>query len=76
MVVHKTRSAVLGLAKALAMPPSPHGLPTRDLPRTMVDRIVPAGDRRDATTVAWSVLGVYDPCAIACEPFRQWGHRR
>ncbi len=37
----------------------------------MVDRIVPAATEETLQLVA-DQLGVYDPCAIACEPFRQW----
>lgn len=40
-------------------------------PCTMVDRIVPAATEETLQLVA-DQLGVYDPCAIACEPFRQW----
>jgi fructuronate reductase len=40
-------------------------------PNTMVDRIVPAVTPETLSNIE-SVLGYYDPCAIACEPFRQW----
>jgi fructuronate reductase len=40
-------------------------------PCTMVDRIVPAATNEALTEIA-DYLGVYDPCGIACEPFRQW----
>lgn len=40
-------------------------------PCTMVDRIVPAVTEETLNEIA-AQLGVYDPCAIACEPFRQW----
>ncbi len=40
-------------------------------PCTMVDRIVPAATD-EALTEIGDYLGVYDPCGIACEPFRQW----
>ncbi|AGH81321.1 D-mannonate oxidoreductase NAD-binding protein [Psychromonas sp. CNPT3] len=40
-------------------------------PCTMVDRIVPAVTEQTLTQIE-SDLGVYDPCGIACEPFRQW----
>ncbi|CDL84332.1 fructuronate reductase [Xenorhabdus szentirmaii] len=40
-------------------------------PCTMVDRIVPAVTPETLAEIAqW--LGWQDPCAIACEPFRQW----
>ncbi len=34
-------------------------------------RIVPAATPETLQEIA-DQLGVYDPCAIACEPFRQW----
>jgi fructuronate reductase len=40
-------------------------------PCTMVDRIVPAATDEALNEIA-DYLGVYDPCGIACEPFRQW----
>ncbi|GHA29598.1 mannitol dehydrogenase family protein [Oceanisphaera arctica] len=40
-------------------------------PCTMVDRIVPAATA-DSLAEITELLGVADPCAIACEPFRQW----
>lgn len=40
-------------------------------PCTMVDRIVPAATEETLTEIA-DLLGCEDPCAIACEPFRQW----
>ncbi|WP_036768224.1 fructuronate reductase [Photorhabdus australis] len=40
-------------------------------PCTMVDRIVPAATSESLEEIA-EQLGVYDPCAITCEPFRQW----
>jgi fructuronate reductase len=40
-------------------------------PCTMVDRIVPAATDETLTEIE-SLLGVADPCGIACEPFRQW----
>ncbi|WP_428773328.1 mannitol dehydrogenase family protein [Vibrio sp.] len=40
-------------------------------PCTMVDRIVPAATD-DTLAEIESLLGVFDPCGIACEPFRQW----
>ncbi|KAA1187886.1 fructuronate reductase [Photorhabdus heterorhabditis] len=40
-------------------------------PCTMVDRIVPAATSESLGEIA-EQLGVYDPCAITCEPFRQW----
>ena len=40
-------------------------------PCTMVDRIVPAATEETLEEIA-SLVGVADPCGIACEPFRQW----
>lgn len=40
-------------------------------PCTMVDRIVPAATPETLTEIT-DLLGVEDPCGIACEPFRQW----
>ncbi|WP_192459262.1 mannitol dehydrogenase family protein [Musicola keenii] len=40
-------------------------------PNTMVDRIVPAATPETLQQIA-DVLGVADPCGIACEPFIQW----
>ncbi|CAQ82218.1 MULTISPECIES: fructuronate reductase [Photorhabdus] len=40
-------------------------------PCTMVDRIVPAATSESLGEIA-EQLGVYDPCAITCEPFCQW----
>ncbi|MFC3394740.1 mannitol dehydrogenase family protein [Brenneria rubrifaciens] len=40
-------------------------------PNTMVDRIVPAATPETLQEIA-NVLGVSDPCGIACEPFIQW----
>ncbi|MFT2112001.1 mannitol dehydrogenase family protein [Marinomonas sp. 2405UD68-3] len=40
-------------------------------PSTMVDRIVPAMTEENVAEVAHH-LTVSDPCAVICEPFRQW----
>lgn len=40
-------------------------------PCTMVDRIVPAATNETLKDIK-NVLGTYDPCGIACEPFLQW----
>lgn len=40
-------------------------------PATMVDRIVPAATPASLNEIA-EHLGVFDPCAISCEPFIQW----
>lgn len=68
---HVASAAVLGLAQArdpqLAQWIAGHV----SFPCTMVDRIVPAATVQSLESIA-SQLGVYDPCAIACEPFSQW----
>ncbi|MDV7105633.1 fructuronate reductase [Vibrio sp. TH_r3] len=40
-------------------------------PCTMVDRITPAVTAEDEKDIA-TILGYSDPCAVVCEPFRQW----
>ncbi|MGF1758816.1 fructuronate reductase [Photobacterium sagamiensis] len=40
-------------------------------PCTMVDRIVPAATPETLAEIT-TLVGVEDPCGIACEPFRQW----
>lgn len=40
-------------------------------PCTMVDRIVPAATEETLKDIE-DEIGVYDPCGIACEAFRQW----
>ncbi len=40
-------------------------------PCTMVDRIVPAATEETLNDIT-ELLGIADPCGIACEPFRQW----
>jgi len=40
-------------------------------PCTMVDRIVPAATEETLAEIT-KLIGVADPCGIACEPFRQW----
>ncbi|WP_437616064.1 fructuronate reductase [Erwinia sp. V71] len=68
---HVARAAVLGLAgqrdPALAEWIASHVT----FPCTMVDRIVPAATEETLQQIA-AQLGVYDPCALACESFRQW----
>ncbi|WP_413737930.1 mannitol dehydrogenase family protein [Sodalis sp. RH21] len=68
---HVVKRAVLGLAQerdpALAAWIDEHV----SFPATMVDRIVPAATQ-DTFDEINALLGVDDPCAIACEPFIQW----
>ena len=68
---HVAKVAVLGLAQARD-PQLAAGIEENvTFPCTMVDRIVPAATPETLQEIA-DQLGVYDPCAIACEPFRQW----
>lgn len=68
---HVAKAAVLGLAAArdpmLAEWIEQHVT----FPCTMVDRIVPAATPESLELIAGQ-LGIFDPCAIACESFRQW----
>ena len=64
---HVAKVAVLGLAQARDPQLAAWIEENVTFPCTMVDRIVPA-----ATPETLQEMGVYDPCAIACEPFRQW----
>ena len=68
---HVARAAVLGLAKARDAALAQWIASHVTFPCTMVDRIVPAATAETLDDIAGQ-LGVYDPCAIACEPFRQW----
>lgn len=68
---HVTRAAVLGLARARDAALAEWIAREVSFPCTMVDRIVPAATEETLQEIA-SQLGVYDPCALACEPFRQW----
>lgn len=68
---HVTREAVLGLAR-LQDPILAAWIEEKTtFPCTMVDRIVPAATPETLAEIA-QLLGTEDPCAIACEPFRQW----
>ncbi|MDU2938718.1 MAG: fructuronate reductase [Enterobacteriaceae bacterium] len=68
---HIVKNAVLGMAHkrdaALAAWIEQHVT----FPATMVDRIVPAATEESLDEIA-EHLGVFDPCAISCEPFIQW----
>ncbi|WP_410677505.1 fructuronate reductase [Citrobacter braakii] len=68
---HVARAAVLGLARARDTELAAWIEKHVTFPCTMVDRIVPAATEETLQDIA-AQLGVYDPCAIACEPFRQW----
>ncbi|EMM3430010.1 fructuronate reductase [Klebsiella aerogenes] len=68
---HVAKSAVLGFAEAIDGTLKRWIEENVTFPCTMVDRIVPAATSEALDEIA-EQLGVYDPCAIACEPFRQW----
>ncbi|WP_217909044.1 mannitol dehydrogenase family protein [Marinomonas primoryensis] len=68
---HVARNAVVGFARLLDASLADWIQANVSFPCTMVDRIVPAiteETQNDITTL----LGVADPCGIACESFRQW----
>ncbi|CAC9178690.1 Polyol:NADP oxidoreductase [Citrobacter werkmanii] len=65
------RAAVIGLAKARSTELATWIAQNVTFPCTMVDRIVPAVTEETLQLIA-DQLGVFDPCGIACEPFRQW----
>lgn len=68
---HIAREAVLALAR-LQNPALAYWIEENvTFPCTMVDRIVPAATTETLTEIG-QLLGVKDPCSIACEPFRQW----
>ncbi len=68
---HVAKVAVLGLAQARDPQLAAWIEENVTFPCTMVDRIVPAATPETLQEIA-DQLSVYDPCAIACEPFRQW----
>ncbi len=68
---HVAKAAVLGFAKALDPQLAEWINDHVTFPCTMVDRIVPAATDEMFAQIN-EQLGVVDPCAIACEPFRQW----
>ena len=68
---HVAKAAVLGFAKVLDSEMATWIETNVTFPCTMVDRIVPAVTSEVLNEIN-SELGVDDPCAIACEPFRQW----
>lgn len=65
------KTAVLGLAAERDPQLAEWIAEQATFPCTMVDRIVPAATEETLAQIA-EQLGVDDPCAIACEPFRQW----
>jgi fructuronate reductase len=68
---HIAKAAVLGFAKLLDNELASWIESNVTFPCTMVDRIVPAATPETLAEIA-ELAGVEDPCAIACEPFRQW----
>ncbi|MEJ4045001.1 fructuronate reductase [Erwinia sp. SLM-02] len=68
---HVAKAAVIGLAQARDVELAAWIAQHVTFPCTMVDRIVPAATAETLDEIARQ-LGVYDPCAIACEPFHQW----
>jgi len=68
---HVARAAVMGFVKLLDSELADWIASTVTFPCTMVDRIVPAATQ-DTLSEINQLLGVDDPCGIACEPFRQW----
>ncbi|HEE0142444.1 TPA: fructuronate reductase [Citrobacter youngae] len=68
---HVAKTAVLGLAGERDPQLAEWIAEQATFPCTMVDRIVPAATEETLAQIA-EQLGVDDPCAIACEPFRQW----
>ncbi|WP_313683722.1 fructuronate reductase [Pantoea sp.] len=68
---HVTRAAVLGLARQRDPELAEWIASQVTFPCTMVDRIVPAVTAETQQEIA-AMLGVNDPCGVACEPFRQW----
>lgn len=68
---HVARAAVLDFAN-LVDPELAGWIKTNvTFPCTMVDRIVPAATLETLSEIT-ALLGVSDPCGIACEPFIQW----
>ena len=68
---HIAKAAVLGFANLLDKDLAQWIESNVTFPCTMVDRIVPAATNETLDEIA-ELAGAYDPCAIACEPFRQW----
>ncbi|SHO57398.1 mannitol dehydrogenase family protein [Vibrio quintilis] len=68
---HVARTAILEYARLLDTELAQWIEDHVTFPCTMVDRIVPAATEETLHEIA-QLLGVEDPCGIACEPFRQW----
>ncbi|ASI91868.1 fructuronate reductase [Vibrio mediterranei] len=68
---HVAKAAILEFAKLLDAELGAWIEANVTFPCTMVDRIVPAATEETLREIT-ELLGVEDPCGIACEPFRQW----
>ncbi|MCR3893874.1 fructuronate reductase [Aeromonas caviae] len=68
---HVARQSILGFAELLDGELASWIREQVTFPCTMVDRIVPAATPETLIEIE-QAIGVYDPCGIACEPFRQW----
>ncbi|WP_318455209.1 fructuronate reductase [Photobacterium leiognathi] len=68
---HVARAAVLDFANLVDVELASWIEANVTFPCTMVDRIVPAATEETLTEIA-QLVGVEDPCGIACEPFLQW----
>ncbi|MGF1723050.1 fructuronate reductase [Vibrio kyushuensis] len=68
---HVARAAVLDFANLVDQDLAGWIEANVTFPCTMVDRIVPAATSETLTEIT-ELVGVADPCGIACEPFRQW----
>lgn len=68
---HVAKAAILEFAKLLDSELGAWIEENVTFPCTMVDRIVPAATPETLSEIT-TLLGVEDPCGIACEPFRQW----
>lgn len=68
---HVAKAAVLGFAILLDKALAQWIEDNASFPCTMVDRIVPATTAETLHEIE-KLSGIKDPCAVACEPFRQW----
>ncbi|WP_200550390.1 mannitol dehydrogenase family protein [Kosakonia sp. LAM2021] len=68
---HIVKNAVLGMAQTRSPELAQWIEENVSFPATMVDRIVPAATDESLAEIG-EALGIFDPCAISCEPFIQW----
>ncbi|PSW22037.1 fructuronate reductase [Photobacterium sanctipauli] len=68
---HVARAAVLDFASLVDQELASWIEANVTFPCTMVDRIVPAATAETLAEIT-ELVGIEDPCGIACEPFRQW----